>query len=584
MTFENGETQEITNSLTLNGAASNLLSLVSDSATNAWFINTTGASVSLDYLSVTDSTSTIELIPTNSEDGGRNTNWSFGKDFSGILYSGEGVSPLEGKTIAISVNGAVAAATDNTDGSGAYALENVEVEDGDIILIYVDGETEKACLVTVISKEDLSGLDLYQNRVIVRYDYTGASLTNANLLAADNGDSDLLYSVSGSDLTLGANQELFVWSGDTYVPGGNVTTTHLDIRGALTAGSNTFTLSGNFNNQGTFTANASTVTFNDNTQASIISGSTTFYKFNTTTAGKTLTFTRTTTQTITNMFTLTGTAASAITINDTGSGALPKITLSAGCIQSISNATVTNNDASGGLELIARDTSSLTNTTNWVLGSVGTDITWTGGTSTDWNDSTNWDKGIMPSESDEATISAAGFQPIILSANTTLGGLTVDPSAELSTQGNTLTVNGATVLNGTLNTGISTVTITGNVTAGSNGAIEGTTATVSIGGYVGTRQTPIAINYTGTITLGAGGMDGFTSISVNVTGGNCTYADNIPGLVYQNNDLRSHIGQAGIRERLRIGDGIFHPNMMRFDHNMDNFMFSNPIDLEWLGN
>jgi hypothetical protein len=131
--------------------------------------------------------------------------------------------------------------------------------------------------------------------------------------------------------------------------------------GTLNVTTGDINVAGDWSNSGTFTPGTGTVTF-DGIGVSTISGSTTFYDLACITAGKILTFTRGTTQTVTNELTLTG-----LVINDTGAGALPKLTLNAGGIQIISDVQVMNNDASGGLQLVARGASTLSNAPNWAL-------------------------------------------------------------------------------------------------------------------------------------------------------------------------------------------------------------------------
>ncbi len=244
----------ISTTLTINGASGHLITLGPQNAATTWYLSPpTGTTVT--YVSVSYSYSDKTILAQNSTNGGNNTNWSFGKNFSGTVYSDEGSTPIgAGRTVAISVNGAAAAKTATTDANGQWTLSSVEVSVGDVIIVYLDGNTEQGCTVTVVTNADLTGLNIYQNRVIVRYDYASGLgyLTNANLSTADNTDSDIKYSVSSNNLTLEVGQELFIWSGDTYKPGGNVTTPDLDIRGTLNAESNTFNISGNFSNSGTF--------------------------------------------------------------------------------------------------------------------------------------------------------------------------------------------------------------------------------------------------------------------------------------------------------------------------------------------
>ncbi len=76
ITFTASSTQTISHTLTLSGAVSNILTLQSSSSPTKWNINATGATVTADYLSVTNSNSTTCITATNSS-GSSNTNWDF---------------------------------------------------------------------------------------------------------------------------------------------------------------------------------------------------------------------------------------------------------------------------------------------------------------------------------------------------------------------------------------------------------------------------------------------------------------------------------------------------------------------------
>ncbi|MBI5466415.1 MAG: DUF2341 domain-containing protein, partial [Candidatus Kerfeldbacteria bacterium] len=194
LNFGAGDTQTITGTLTLTGSSGNLLTLRSTATPTQWKINPSGTR-SVSYVDVKDSNNTnaTAILANNSVNSGNNTNWSFGKDFSGTVYSDDGVTPIgAGRTVAIAVNGAAAAKTATTDANGAYSMTSVEVSDGDVIIVYLDGNTEAGCTVSVITKDNYTGLNIYQSRVIVRNDYAAGAgyTTNANLATADNGDAD----------------------------------------------------------------------------------------------------------------------------------------------------------------------------------------------------------------------------------------------------------------------------------------------------------------------------------------------------------------------------------------------------------
>ena len=89
---------------------------------------------------------------------------------------------------------------------------------------------------------------------------------------------------------------------------------------SFNAGSYTLNIGGNFTNNDTFTPGTSTVNFNDATNVSTISGSTTFNNLTSSTPDKTIKFTAGTTQTVSSL-SLTGTSGHLITIDtDTGAG------------------------------------------------------------------------------------------------------------------------------------------------------------------------------------------------------------------------------------------------------------------------
>ncbi|MFA6510106.1 MAG: DUF2341 domain-containing protein, partial [Candidatus Peribacteraceae bacterium] len=185
---------------------------------------------------------------------------------TGKLYSDEGSTPLAGKTVSVSVNGQAVAASDDTDANGQYVLENLSLTGGNVLTFFTDDETEDAVTVVLSSGINMAGINLYQNRLIVRSESGSAAVTNTHLDTANNsGDSDIsaLYDVTGGNLTVASGKELLVWTGDTYAPGGEVTTTDLDVNGTMAMGANAYTISGNFDavanafsatGTGTFTA------------------------------------------------------------------------------------------------------------------------------------------------------------------------------------------------------------------------------------------------------------------------------------------------------------------------------------------
>ena len=196
-----------------------------------------------------------------------NTNWFFG-GIAGTAYADEGTTPLASTAVTLLVNG-IQTQTTVTDATGRFTFSPDEYSQNDILTLYLDTDGgARGVTVTVAGAGDITDLDVYQNRLITRHDNVG-SLTNTQLNTADDsGDTDIsaIYSVDGSDnLTMGSGKELFVWSGNTFAPGADVTTTLLDIRGAYTHGAETLTVNGDYtHSQGEFSGGSGTFDVNGN--------------------------------------------------------------------------------------------------------------------------------------------------------------------------------------------------------------------------------------------------------------------------------------------------------------------------------
>jgi hypothetical protein len=221
------------------------------------------------------------------------------KSVSGVVYSDEGTTGIGiNRTVRLLVKG-ISRGTDTTGTNGSYfiSVPAANIDNNDEILVYVDGDdgaVDDGTTVTVFKGSDLPSVDIYKDHLITRHDNNAGDLTNALMKAAENGygDTEILFDVDGSNnLTVeGSNTELYVPTGHTYVPGGNVDTVHAKIEGTWTATTTeSYAVSSNWSNNGTFTAASSTVTLDGTGQA--INGSTSFYNLTkSVTAADTLTF------------------------------------------------------------------------------------------------------------------------------------------------------------------------------------------------------------------------------------------------------------------------------------------------------
>lgn len=261
LSFDSGLTQTFTGALTLQGGSPTARLKLRSTEGGQWKINPQSTRT-VNFLDVKDSrnlNTTVINCLTGCVDSGSNLWWDFGVfSVRGTVYSDEGSTNIgAGKIVAASMNGGARAATGVTTSTGFYLLSHLQYTGGLILAVYLDNIPEKAVTTTILSSTGLIAFDLYKNRLILRSDSGSYSLTNAHLATADNvNDPDLLnvFHVDGSSaLGSGSGKEVFVWTGDTYQPGGRVKTHDLDVRGTLTLASNGLTASGSVTVSGTMT-------------------------------------------------------------------------------------------------------------------------------------------------------------------------------------------------------------------------------------------------------------------------------------------------------------------------------------------
>ena len=227
-----------------------------------------------------------------------------------------------------------------------------------------------------------------------------------------------------------------------------------------------------------------------------------------------------------------------------------------------------------GLGLIEGDS----NTFNVTPSGPVTNATWTGTVSADWNNPANWSGGSVPSDITAVIVTPSNNQPVLLSA-ATIGNLTINSGATLTTNGNALTVKSDFTLNGTINAGASTIMINGNLATSSAGTIQGTNPMLSANGFIGTRADPINTSVTGTLTIHAGGMQNLTSIAINGTG-NYSYQEAIPGFVFANGGLVPNVGQQNFRASLETGESILYRGLAIQQPFLTPSVITAPVSIE----
>jgi len=161
-----------------------------------------------------------------------------------------------------------------TTNSSPYTFSNISVGQGDRILIYYNsGGGTRGAVVTTATGTSPQTLNLTANQLEVRSDGT-TSTTNSDINDADNGDTDVPYSGSGSTLTLTAGFALSVPSGQTYAPGGSTTLNSVTLAGTISIPSQSIDVTGSWtNNGGTLSGSGSTVRFTGSSAANVDNGS-----------------------------------------------------------------------------------------------------------------------------------------------------------------------------------------------------------------------------------------------------------------------------------------------------------------------
>lgn len=156
-----------------------------------------------------------------------------------------------------------------------------------------------------------------------------------------------IAAVSYYNLTLGG-AETYDLSGTTTVSNNLNISNASAVLDTVSGQNYGLTVGGNFSNSGTFTPRSGTLTFNDNTKTTIVSGSNTFNNLTVATAGKNVDFTAGTTTVINGLLSVTGTngnnvifdstSASVWTINHQGTESITYLTVNWGACDGASTA------------------------------------------------------------------------------------------------------------------------------------------------------------------------------------------------------------------------------------------------------
>jgi uncharacterized protein YjiK len=151
---------------------------------------------------------------------------------SGTLYSDEGSTPVTTGGSVIKMRVATSSpgifSTTTISGSGLWRFSANSFAADTPILAWVDGDSNlRAVTMTVASSSsnNIPGIDLYEDRVVIKHESTsGASVTNTYLGQYDgDDDADIQFTSNSGTLSVKKGTELYIWPGKTFAPGGAVT-------------------------------------------------------------------------------------------------------------------------------------------------------------------------------------------------------------------------------------------------------------------------------------------------------------------------------------------------------------------------
>ncbi|MBF0217807.1 MAG: hypothetical protein HQL30_12545 [Candidatus Omnitrophica bacterium] len=259
LVFKSGVTYEVANQLVLNGQAAGTKIVLQSDNPGSRFSFSIGSNQTVNYVSVKDCevgntaggpfniTANHSAEVSGTDSGEASPRWVFQNtyDISGTVYSDFGETALDGTSIGLIINGTYQGSDQTTDASGAYTFSGIAWNNGDLIIVFINGNAVNGNTATKVTTSNVSGLDIWGETLIVRYE-TGASITNANLATALGAysDNDILFSLDGSN-NLDINGSLKIWTGKTYAPGADINIEDNFINsGIFTHGNKRVTLDG----------------------------------------------------------------------------------------------------------------------------------------------------------------------------------------------------------------------------------------------------------------------------------------------------------------------------------------------------
>lgn len=176
---------------------------------------------------------------------------AFAQNISGTVYTDQGVTNIgAGVTVSISINGAAVSGSDDTDGSGTYAVTGLTLSSGDVITAFIDDEIQNGVTVTLSDGTAPTNFDIYQDHLVVRED-SGNFLTRTHLDLADNSSDTDITSILTSTSPINITGNLYVGSGEFRPSSSTTVSNDIVIAGLLNLQSQDLNISGDFSTEAT---------------------------------------------------------------------------------------------------------------------------------------------------------------------------------------------------------------------------------------------------------------------------------------------------------------------------------------------
>ncbi len=149
---------------------------------------------------------------------------------SGTMYTNEGSSQMTtaGKTIKVVIGGTgTVYSTTTSAGSGYWYISEIDAPSlNGTVGVWTDGDANlRAYTLTKASSttNNITGVDLYQNRIILKAEATSSVIAIADMAYDADNDTDIQFTANSNVLTVNAGQELHVWQNMIFTPGGTIT-------------------------------------------------------------------------------------------------------------------------------------------------------------------------------------------------------------------------------------------------------------------------------------------------------------------------------------------------------------------------